>query len=81
MMTWSINWQLKNLACFDDPAGELQIGLGKGGIAAGMIVHHDESEGAEGDDGFKDFPRVSQRFVQSPLANGKHLNEHSANDS
>jgi hypothetical protein len=28
-----------------------------------MIVHHDESESTEGDHGFEDFPRVSQRFA------------------
>ena len=47
----------------EDPTGEPQIGFGRGGIAARMIVHHDESESTEGDHGFEDFPRVSQRFA------------------
>ena len=67
--------ELKDSAGFESPAGEPQIGLGRGGIAAGVIVHHDESEGAEGDDRFEDFPRVSQGFVERSLAYGNHLDE------
>ena len=66
---------LKDFTGFENPAGEPQIGFRRGGIAAGVIVHHDESEGAEGDDRFEDFPRVSQGFVERSLAYGNHLDE------
>jgi hypothetical protein len=62
--------ELKNFTGLEDPAGEPEISLGRGGIAARVIVHHDEGESAEGDDRFEDFPRVSQCFVQVSLADG-----------
>ena len=40
-----------------------------------MIVHHDEGVSAEGNDWFKDFTRVSQRFVERSLADRNHLDE------
>jgi hypothetical protein len=59
----------------DDATVEAQIGLGRGGIAGGVIVNHDESESAEGDHRFKDFPRMSQGFVQGSLAHRNHFDQ------
>ena len=36
-------------------------------------MDHDEGIRAEGDHGFKDFTRVSQRFVEGTLADRNHL--------
>jgi hypothetical protein len=38
---------------------------------ARMVVNHEEGVSAEGDNRFKDFTRVSQRFVERPLADRK----------
>jgi hypothetical protein len=42
---------------------------------ARMVVNHDEGVSAEGDDRFKDFPRVSQCFVEGSLTDRNHLDE------
>jgi hypothetical protein len=67
--------KLENSTGFKNSAGEAQISFRRGGNSARMIVDHDEGIRAEGDYRFKDFPRVSQSFVEGSLADRNRLDE------
>ena len=67
--------QLEDCAGFHDPAGQPKIGFGRGGVARWVIVNEDKSIGTEREHGFQNFPRMGERFVQSPVADRDNLNE------
>ena len=67
--------ELQNSAGFIDPPSEPQIGFRRGGVARWVIVNEDKSIGTEREHGFQNFPRMGERFVQSPVADRDNLNE------
>ena len=66
---------LQDFAGFENSPGEPQIRLGRGRIAAGVIVHQHKSESAKRDNRFKDFPWMGERFVESAFSHGNDLDE------
>ena len=67
--------ELQNPASLVDPAREPQIGVGRGGIAAWVVVYQDERVGRMHDHWLKDFSRVGKRFIDGALTNRADFNE------
>src|SRR5260221_13187297 len=75
MTTWSSNSSWRILLASRILRVSLRSASEGDGSPARMVVDHDESTRAEGDNRFKDFPRVSQSFVERSLADRNHLDE------
>ena len=77
MMTWSYTGRSSSWPADDQLLGDRPVFRRGGRIAAGMVVHHDDSRRRLGDGGPEHFPRMHQRAVQQP-AGDQHLAQHLA---
>jgi len=61
---------LEQVSGTDEIAGDADVGFGRGGIAAGMVVGEDDGMGTGGDGGTKDFAGVDEDLVEEAFGDG-----------
>src|SRR5277367_623147 len=65
----------QKLAGADEIAGGADVRLGRGWVAAGMVVDQDQGGGVGGDGGSKNFARMDQERIEKAMRNELHANE------
>ena len=67
--------ELKDSAGFENSPGKAHIGLGRGRIAARVVVHHDERISGMRDHRVEHFSWVGEGLIDRPLTNRADLDE------
>jgi hypothetical protein len=66
--------ELQDSAGLENSPGEPQIRFGRGRVSGGMIMDQDEGISGVDNGGLKHFARMSQRLIDTALADGRDLN-------